>query len=315
MMRSYKRALRPVRRRGRTLGAFAERWLAVQRFRVKESTYNKYATALEKHILPRLGAYAPESISRGVLEEFALALQTESALSAKSAHDVLTLLGSLLRYAGCIAPEALPYPKIAPKSIRVLSREEERTVRRHLAQEPEEWRFGVLLALETGLRLGEVCALRWKCVSPEDGTVRIESAVQRLQDRSGEGTRTRLVTGSPKSSSSLREIPLPEDLRELAARIRRPDGQYVLTGTEKCPDPRTVQYRFAALMRECGLEGVHFHTLRHTFATRAAEVGVDIKSLSEILGHAGTAVTLDRYVHSSLERKREELKKLVNSEW
>ncbi len=314
MDQRYRKALRPVRRRARTLGEFAERWLAVQRFRVKESTYNKYATALEKHILPRLGAYAPESISRGVLEEFALALQTENALSAKSVRDVLTLLGSLLRYAGCGAADALPYPKILPKDIRVLSREEERTVRRHLAQEPEAWRFGVLLALETGLRLGEVCALRWKCVSVENGTVRIESAVQRLQDRSGEGGRTRLVTGSPKSDSSVRIIPLPDDLLAPAALLRRPGEKYVLTGTEKCPDPRTVQYRFAALMRECGLEGVHFHTLRHTFATRAAEVGVDIKSLSEILGHSGTAVTLDRYVHSSLERKREEMRKLI-SEW
>lgn len=98
---------------------------------------------------------------------------------------------------------------------------------------------------------------------------------------------------------------------ELCDRMRHENGAaYILTGSERCMEPRTLQYRMKKYARDCGLDGVHFHTLRHTFATRAVEAGFEIKSLSEILGHSTTTITLDRYVHSSLELKRENMRKL-----
>ena len=125
-------------------------------------------------------------------------------------------------------------------------------------------------------------------------------------------TRTRLVTGTPKSDTSVRTIPLTDYAAELCGRMRpKSSTAYVLTGTEICMEPRTLQYRMEKYTRECGLEGVHFHTLRHTFATRAVEVGFEIKSLSEVLGHSSTTITLDRYVHSSMKLKRDNMNKLA----
>ena len=126
-----------------------------------------------------------------------------------------------------------------------------------------------------------------------------------------QSNRTKIIIGSPKSDNSARVIPLTEYALTLCRRFQVDNPEaYILTGTEKLMEPRALQYRIEKYTRECGLEGVHAHTLRHTFATRAVEVGFEIKSLSEVLGHANTTVTLERYVHSSMELKRTNMEKL-----
>lgn len=196
--------------------------------------------------------------------------------------------------------------------MRVLSREEQARLVAYLLTDMDACKFGVLLTLFTGMRIGELCALQWRSISLTEQTIRIDATLQRLRNTGEAGaSRTRLVTGTPKSDTSARTIPLTDYAAQLCRRMdpHSPEA-YVLTGTEHCMEPRALQYRMAKCTRECGLEGVHFHTLRHTFATRAVEVGFEIKSLSEVLGHANTAITLDRYVHSSLALKRDNMKKL-----
>ena len=136
--------------------------------------------------------------------------------------------------------------------------------------------------------------------------------MQRLQNTESDAeTKTKIIIGTPKSDTSLRTIPLTEQAAELCGRMNpQSKAAYVLTGTDKYMEPRTLQYRLEKYTSECGLEGVHFHTLRHTFATRCVEVGFELKSLSEILGHASTAITLDRYVHASMDFKRDNMSKL-----
>lgn len=169
-----------------------------------------------------------------------------------------------------------------------------------------------LVALCTGIRIGELCALRWESVSTNDKAIRIAKALQRLHDTSvSQGARTRIVIGPPKSDTSVRTIPMTEYATGLCRRMKpQSSAAYVLTGTEAFMEPRTLQYRLEKYTQACGLEGVHFHTLRHTFATRAVEVGFEVKSLSEILGHTSVTITLDRYVHASLELKRDNMQKL-----
>ena len=130
-------------------------------------------------------------------------------------------------------------------------------------------------------------------------------------DTDGE-SKTKIVIGTPKSDTSARTIPISDDAAELCRKMNpKSPTAFILTGTPHYMEPRTLQYRMERYTENCGLDGVHFHTLRHTFATRCVEVGFEIKSLSEILGHANTTITLDRYVHSSMELKRDNMNKLA----
>ena len=154
---------------------------------------------------------------------------------------------------------------------------------------------------------------RWKDISLRKKTVRVDFTMQRLQlpDNPIEN-KTAVMIGDPKSAMSARVIPLTDFIVDFCKKMEIPSPQaFVLTGeTERYMEPRTLQYRFAKYAKECGIADVHFHTLRHTFATRCVEVGFEMKSLSEILGHSTVKVTLDRYVHPSMELKRNNMDKL-----
>lgn len=296
-------------------GYYCDEWLASVRRNLKESTFVKYASILEKHIKPRLGECFPLGLSTGLIECFRDELLFIDACSPKTVKDILVLLRSVLKYTAKQFPNVFPqidinYPKEAKKEMRVMSREEQRHLIAYLLDDLDECKFGILLSLFTGIRIGELCALRWENISLEDNTIRITSTMQRLQDYDGEA-KTKILIGTPKSDTSRRIIPLTDQAAALCRRMNpRSNAAYVLTGTEKYMEPRTLQYRLEKYTGECGLVGVHFHTLRHTFATRCVEVGFEIKSLSEILGHASTTITLDRYVHASIDLKRDNMSKL-----
>ncbi len=168
------------------------------------------------------------------------------------------------------------------------------------------------MALFTGLRIGEICALRWGDISLPDKALHVRFTMQRIQNINGEGrTKTKVTISPPKTDTSARIIPLPDFLVELCRkRFNTNTSAFILTGTEFYMEPRVLQYRFKNYANACELDGIHFHTIRHTFATRCVEVGFEIKSLSEILGHSSIKITLDRYVHSSMELKRENMNKL-----
>lgn len=301
----------------RPFGYFCDRWLQSTQSRVKTATYVKYESMLENHIKPALGGCRPGALSTAVIEDFSTALLHRKRLSPKTVRDILTCLRAVIRYAaarypGLLPPAEVAYPKETPKEMRVLSPAEQRRLTAYLLAGMDACRFGVLLALLTGMRIGEVCALRWSDVNLRDRTIHVRATMQRLKDTAGDGGgRTKIVIGPPKSEKSVRIIPMTEQAALLCVRMRaQSDAAFILTGTERYMEPRTLQYRLEKYTAACGLEGVHFHTLRHTFATRAVEVGFEIKTLSEILGHSSTTVTLDRYVHSSLELKRANMRKL-----
>lgn len=294
---------------------YCDEWLRSVRSNLKESTAVKYASILDKHIKPKIGACYPLGLSTGLIEQFRDELQFEEGLSPKTTKDILVLLRSVLKYTAKQFPALFPeieivYPKSTKKEMRVLSVEEQRCFVEYLQQEMDTCKFGVLLSLFTGIRIGELCALRWENICLDAGTIKITSTMQRLQDSHG-GHKSKIVIGTPKSETSLRTIPLTQQATTLCREMDpKNEFAYVLTGTERYLEPRTLQYRFEKYTKDCGLKDVHFHTLRHTFATRCVEVGFEIKSLSEILGHASTTITLDRYVHSSIDLKRQNMNKL-----
>ena len=197
--------------------------------------------------------------------------------------------------------------------MRVLSRDEQEQFVSFLLEETDKCKFGVLLMLFSGVRIGELCALKWENVDLKERTMRVSATLQRLRNTEAENEkRTRIVVSTPKSEASMRTIPLTDHAIRLCERFAdKNTSAFILTGTEDYMEPRVLQYRVEKYTKECGLDGVHAHTLRHTFATRAIEVGFEIKSLSEILGHSNTTITLERYVHSSMELKRSNMDKLT----
>ena len=301
----------------RRFAYYCDEWLKIRKSKIRESTYIKYNTILEKYIKPRLGSCIPLGISTGMVEEFTQQLLFDEKLSVKTVHDILVLLHGLLKYSALQFPGLFPaiemnYPKENRKEMRVLSRSEQEGFVKFLLKDTDPCKFSVLLMLLSGMRIGELCALQWKNINLREQTICITATLQRLRDTAAaNGARTRIIIGAPKSDTSMRTIPMTDYVTELCSRFQAKNTAYILTGTEEYMEPRTLQYRIAKYTKACGLEGVHTHTLRHTFATRAVEVGFEIKSLSEVLGHANTSITLERYVHSSMELKRENMDKLT----
>ena len=293
---------------------FCDDWLESCRGRLKDSTCERYRTAIECHIKPNLGDCLPQSITSETVAEFSSILLDEG-LSPKTVKDVLIVLRLALKYTSKQLPYGLPeieiiYPKEQKKEVRVLSPEEQERFISYLSENMDCCKFGVLLAMFTGLRIGELCALKWENISIHDRTIKVTATMQRLKN--GDSGHTKVVIGSPKSDLSYRIIPLSEAAVRLCKSMEvKSRNAYILTGNGDFIEPRTLQYRLKKYAKDCGIEDVHFHTLRHTFATRCIEVGFEIKSLSEILGHATTAITMERYVHPSLALKRENMQKLT----
>ena len=189
--------------------------------------------------------------------------------------------------------------------------EEQAKLENVLLENREPFHIGILLTLYAGLRIGELCALQWKDIRLEEGTVHIERTLLRIQDRSHQHShRTRILIDRPKTESSIRTIPLPSTLIDVLRSCRQDEDCYLLSGTRQFIEPRLCLSRYKTLLRHAGLNAYTFHTLRHTFATRCVENGFDAKSLSEILGHANVNTTLQRYVHPTTEQKRRQMERL-----
>lgn len=297
---------------------YCDEWLKARKNKIRESTYIKYDTIIKKHIKPKLGACFPLGITSDTADDFSRELLYENKLSVKTVRDILTVLHGILKYTaaklpGTIHETEITYPKQIRKEMRVLSRDEQNLFIKYLQTDIDACKFGILLMLASGIRIGELCALKWENIDLKEQTISIVSTLQRLHDTAEESNkRTRIVIGAPKSDTSLRTVPLTDYASGLCRRFAAIDSAaFVLTGTSSFMEPRTLQYRIEKYARDCGLCGVHAHTLRHTFATRAVEAGFEIKSLSEVLGHANTSITLERYVHSSMELKRTNMSKLA----
>ena len=300
------------------------RWLAYIRPKVKESSYVKYRTILEKYIIPRLGKHAIPSLDTRQLEYFFNALLTDgksngTGLSPKSVADIKSVVNNIFRFAEYHGIPVLCRTdhiiiKQSPGKICTLTVEEQHCLCQYLEQNQNLIHIGIYLCLYTGIRLGELCALRWKDICFGQNIIHVRRTMQRIADYSPTSThKTKIVETPPKSSSSVRDIPLPTFLTQVLVhtRAQATDDAYILTGTaDQFIEPRTMENKFHQVLRACGIPDKNFHCIRHTFATRCVELGFDVKSLSEIMGHADIHVTMNRYVHPSMQLKRHNMDKL-----
>lgn len=300
-----------------TVEETAVEWLRENRVFWKQSTYSKYY-----HIVYDIVKETLPDVTILQLSEKAVQSEVNRMLaqnrSVSYARDYVTVLNAVLQFAAeegfaCATKLHILFPKKKKAQMPYLSRAEQRLLVRYLLKSPDLIKIGILFALYTGVRCGELCALQWSDIDLTENTVMISKTLQRIQNRNeADKPKTQVVIMTPKSEDSCRIIPIPDFLARILKEYQPSrNSAYLLTGMpDKRIEPRCLQYKFKRFIRDCGLNDINFHALRHTFATRCIELGFDMKTLSEILGHADVKTTMSLYVHSSLELKANNMKKL-----
>ncbi|MDR1029030.1 MAG: site-specific integrase [Clostridiales Family XIII bacterium] len=298
-------------------------WLASIRPSIRISTHVKYRNAVVNHIIPALGNIKAKEITGKQIEKFLLRkresgrLDNGGGLSVGTVQTLWIILSAALAYGtdGMFPAHGFKFRQSKPdvREVCTLNEHEQHRLEGFLLQNLDPSKFGVLLCLYTGLRIGEICSLRWEDIDREHNVIRVKSTVQRIQcPDEAEGKRTKLIIGAPKSKTSLREIPISSCVRNIITEqyTDRNNG-FVVTGGGSAPlDPRTYQYRFQSYLKHAKVNPRNFHALRHSFATNCIRAGFDPKTLSEILGHASVNITLNRYVHSSKDMKQTQMELL-----
>lgn len=274
----------------------------------KERTYSKYRRIVENHIIPVLGNYEMDELTANVLQRFTVNL-TENGLSANTVNVFLSVIKSSLRRAVLLGitdkeySSAIVRPKIREKRVECFSKDEQKKLEAYISAKDKPKLFGIVLCLYTGLRIGELLALEWSDIDLSKGTISISKT---CQDGWINGQYIKVID-TPKTECSQRIIPIPKQLiARIKAQKKHTNGTFVIYGkSEYGIGVRSYQRTFETLLKKLNIPHKGFHSLRHTFATRALECGMDIKTLSEILGHTNANITLKRYAHSMLEHKTE----------
>lgn len=284
----------------------------------KAPTRQRYDFLIERHIIPALGGYmlhelTPETLNAFIDQKLRHGrLDGCGTLSPAYVRSMAIIINAALAFAAeelaFSPPKTVHKPCIGKKEVVVLTIAEQKRLEAQLLAEPTVTGLGILLSLNTGLRIGEACALSWADIDKDDNILSVTGTVIRKKAESGEG---QMVIDAPKTPTSLRRIPIPSKLHSILGQMRALSSEgYVLSGGYMFVSPRTYEYRFHRVLAQCGIRSINYHVLRHTFATRCIESGMDVKTLSELLGHANTATTLNTYVHSSMDRKRVQLERL-----
>lgn len=294
-------------------------WLEEVSPDLKESSIIKYEDILRSYILPIFGDKELSDITNENLLCFVKDLRTtggirRNGLAPSTVSEVVTTLNALRVYALrrdqtiLFDPECVCIKK-DKQNIRVFSIPEENLLISYLKENLTPIHLGILICLYTGIRIGELCALKWNMIDLSEKTMCIGCTMQRIRV-SGKEHKTEVKIIEPKSTHSRRTIPLPDVLVPLLGKYYTP-GAFLLSGnSEKYVEPRCLQKRFKTILKKCGIEPANFHATRHTFATRCVELGFDIKSLSEILGHSGVTITMNKYVHPTMDLKKTNMNRL-----
>ena len=289
----------------KTFGELCNEWQAAIQVRVKPTTLGNYNMKLNKHILPAFGGIRYSCITVQVIQTF-IESKLKSGLSAKYVRDIITLMHSVSKYACRVhgfrdTLADVTVPKSESREMELLTEKQQKVLCKYLTTNISNTNLSILLSLFMGMRIGEICGLKWEDIDLNKSILTVRRTVQRISKSRG----TELYIGSPKSCSSRRCIPIPAFIISILRQFKGCDNEYLLSESTKVIEPRTLQRRFKTILKKAGLPSINYHGLRHMFATNCIKVGFDIKTLSVILGHSSVETTLNRYVHTSFERKVE----------
>ena len=302
----------------KTIREIAAAWKEYKRPYVKQSTMAAYALILENHILPTLGDC--ESLHEQTVQAFVLQ-KIGSGLSVKTVKDILIVLKMVMKFG--VKNEwmryyewDIKYPTTSTnKELEVLSVANHRKVLDYVQGHFSFTGLGIYISLSTGLRIGEICALKWSDINVLDGTITVSRTIERIYIVEGEKKHTELVINSPKTKNSCREIPMSKELLAMVKPIKKVVNNdfYVLTNDERPTEPRTYRNYYNRMMAKLSIPKLKYHGLRHSFATRCIEAGCDYKTVSVLLGHSNISTTLNLYVHPNMEQKKRCITKMLKS--
>ena len=302
----------------KTVREIATAWKEYKRPYVKQSTMAAYVLILENHVLPYFGD--GDSLHEQAVQAFVLQ-KLERGLSVKTIKDILIVLKMVMKFG--VKNEwmtyyewDIKYPTTSTsKELEVLSVANHRKILNYIQSHFTFTGLGIYISLSTGLRIGEICALKWSDINVADGTITVSRTIERIYIIEGEKKHTELIINTPKTTNSCRKIPMSKELLAMIKPLKKVVNEdfYVLTNDERPTEPRTYRNYYNGLMVKLDIPKLKYHGLRHSFATRCIEAGCDYKTVSVLLGHSNISTTLNLYVHPNMEQKKRCITKMFKS--
>lgn len=302
----------------KNMSQIADLWKEEKRQFVKKSTFAAYSLIVETHLMPAFGNLT--EIAEKDVQEFVLN-KLNKGLSQKTIKDMLIVLRMILKYGAkknyCVySPIDVIFPTDRERQeLEVLSIANQKKIMHYVEENFTFRNLGIFICLSTGIRIGEICALTWEDIDIDGGVIHIRKTIQRIYIREKGVRHTELLIDTPKTATSIRDIPMTKDLLSVLKPIRKVvNGQYfVLTNEAHPTEPRTYRNYYKKLLDKLGIPPIKFHGLRHSFATRCIESHCDYKTVSVILGHSNISTTLNLYVHPNMEQKKRCIDRMLKS--
>jgi integrase len=302
------------------LSKLLELWMKNNHIKHKGSTETKYQYMIDSHINPKIGNISVSKLSSTDINTFLNtklevgSLRDGKGLSENYVRTMMIIIQSALAFG---VKEQLCEPlqseifkmKSEKKSIRILTLSEQQKLEKYVLTNITPTKLGIYLSLYTGLRIGEVCALKWSDINFNEQVIHIRSTVTRIKNENGQNE---LIIDKPKTKASIRDIPIPIFVCCQLMKVKENSiSEFVISDKIGFLNPRTYEYRYHKILDDCNISQINYHALRHTFATRCIEANGDVKLLSEILGHSSVSITMDLYVHPSDDSKRKQIEKIA----
>ena len=292
----------------------AEKWLDDKKNNIKQSTYSNYEYMIKKYLIPYLQGKKINQLEKVDFNQVLDNLNYK--LSPKTIRDIVSILKSISffiedEYSCKLKMGKLKYPKQKHSNVETFCDKDRKLIENYCVKSKNIRDLGVYLCFNTGMRIGELCALKWNCIDLEKRIIVIKNTLGRIYDPNNK--KTKIIIDEPKTKNSIREIPISDKLYKILKPLseKYDEDSFFLTGSkEKFIEPRSYERIYKNIIKKCEVTPNKFHAIRHTFATNCIEVGMDAKSLSEILRHATVDITLNTYVHSSYEMKKKYLEKI-----
>lgn len=303
--------------------SYIRKWLDKRNDSICYSTKVKYEQLINNHIIPYFKQFQFDNLSEQTLEGFYIYISSKHpSLSGNNLRTIFMIINSSLNMAyieRTIETKLYIKPQLKKKKplVKVFSTEEQQKLEQYIMKKRNKYSMAILLALYSGMRIGEICALQFNNINFQNKYVTVTQTVQRLRTKNNTKTKTRkteLMLSEPKSATSHRIIPLPDFVIDYIKNIDTDftGDIFIMNAPQNIPlDPRILQNAYKKILSECGIPYLNFHCLRHTFATRCVTLNCDIKTLSEILEHSDIRITMEYYFHSSLEYKKQQINKLT----